>query len=176
VGRLKGLYKEGRLVLTHQTLERAMVYLHEDRYLDALGLAKRDITVKDQRRYNRVTQGAELKENERSKLAKGYYSQAFRETLEAQRQQRKLAQQRGEIGEALMIDDEFMAGNKLMAMSFYNMEEDSLSQLGNGPPHHRRPVSNQSLGTHAGLMSNHNQPTTTTFEDSVTKPSSGDNN
>jgi len=41
------LYKDGKLVLTHQTLERALVYLNEDRYMDALGLAKRDITAKD---------------------------------------------------------------------------------------------------------------------------------
>jgi len=44
---LKQLYVKGRLVLTHQTLERALVYLNEDRYLEALGLTKREINVKN---------------------------------------------------------------------------------------------------------------------------------
>jgi hypothetical protein len=47
LSKLKQLYKDGKLVLTHQTLERALVYLNEERYMDALGLAKRDITAKD---------------------------------------------------------------------------------------------------------------------------------
>jgi hypothetical protein len=59
------------LVLTHQTLERALVYLNEDKYMDALGLAKRDITAKDQRRFARVTQGALVKEREREKNVYG---------------------------------------------------------------------------------------------------------
>ncbi|TNV88247.1 hypothetical protein FGO68_gene13755 [Halteria grandinella] len=157
IGKLKGLYKDGKLILTHQTLERAIVYLNEDRYLEALGLAKREITEKDQRRFNRVTQGAQLKENEKAKNAKGYYSQAFRETLEAQREQRKRAAQKGEIGDALAIEEEFMSGNKLMGASYYTNaytlnDDDNTSMMG-PPEHHRRPVSNQSLGTHIGQMS-----------------------
>lgn len=80
MGKLKQLYKDGKLVLTHQTLERALVYLNEDRYMDALGLARREINDKDVKRFNRVTQIASIKENEKEKLK---YSKAFRETLEA---------------------------------------------------------------------------------------------
>jgi hypothetical protein len=79
LSKLKQLYKDGKLVLTHQTLERALVYLNEDRYMDALGLAKRDITAKDQKRFARVTQGALVKERERDKEL---YGEEYRDTVD----------------------------------------------------------------------------------------------
>lgn len=65
--------------MTHQTLERALVYLNEERYMDALGLAKRDITAKDQKRFARVTQGALVKERERDKEL---YGEGYRDTVD----------------------------------------------------------------------------------------------
>ena len=47
INHLKDVYKEGKLVLTHQTLERAVVYLNENRYFDAIGIARREVEEKD---------------------------------------------------------------------------------------------------------------------------------
>lgn len=67
VGNLKKMYKDGKLILTQKTLERAQVYLNEDRYYEALGLGKREVEVKDVRRFNRMAHGAEVMHNERNK-------------------------------------------------------------------------------------------------------------
>jgi len=67
ISKLKELYKDGRVVLTQKTLERAQVYLDEDKYLEALGLGRREIDEKDLKRYNRLAVGAEIKHNEREK-------------------------------------------------------------------------------------------------------------
>jgi hypothetical protein len=67
VGNLKKMYKDGRLILTQKTLERAQVYLNEDRYQEALGLGRREVDEKEARRFNRMAQGAEIKHNERMK-------------------------------------------------------------------------------------------------------------
>ena len=48
-------------------MERAQVYLNEDRYYEALGLGRREVDEKDARRFNRMAQGAEIKHNERMK-------------------------------------------------------------------------------------------------------------
>lgn len=64
VGNLKKMYKDGRLILTQKTLERAQVYLNEDRYYEALGLGRREVDEKEARRFNRMAQGAEIKHNE----------------------------------------------------------------------------------------------------------------
>jgi hypothetical protein len=47
--------------------------------MDALGLAKRDITAKDQKRFARVTQGALVKERERDKEL---YGEGYRDTVD----------------------------------------------------------------------------------------------
>lgn len=54
VGNLKKMYKDGRLILTQKTLERAQVYLNEDRYYEALGLGRREVDEKEARRFNRM--------------------------------------------------------------------------------------------------------------------------
>ena len=41
--------------------------MNEDRYSEALGMGRREISEKEARRYNRVCQGAELLHNERAK-------------------------------------------------------------------------------------------------------------
>jgi hypothetical protein len=71
VGNLKKMYKDGRLILTQKTLERAQVYLNEDRYQEALGLGRREVDEREARRFNRMAVGAEIKDNERMK-AEGY--------------------------------------------------------------------------------------------------------
>jgi hypothetical protein len=78
VSKLKELYKEGRVVLTQKTLERAQVYLDEDRYLEALGLGRRDVEEKELKRFNRMAIGAEIKHNEREKAM---YSEAFSKNM-----------------------------------------------------------------------------------------------
>ena len=44
---LKQLYTSGKLILTHQTLERALVYLNEERMMQAIGLGKRELSLKE---------------------------------------------------------------------------------------------------------------------------------
>ena len=63
-----------------------MVYLNEDRYMDALGLAKREISVKDQKRFNRVTAGELVKERER---VKHRYGEGYRDERDAMRRIRE---------------------------------------------------------------------------------------
>jgi hypothetical protein len=79
VNNLKNVYKQGKLVLTHQTLERAQVYLNEDRYFEALGLGRREVTENELRRYNRVTVGAEIKQTEKEN---NMYSKTFRRNMD----------------------------------------------------------------------------------------------
>ncbi len=57
-----------------------MVYLNEDRYLEALGLGRREISVKEQRRFNRVTANELVKERER---VKHIYGQDYRDQRDA---------------------------------------------------------------------------------------------
>jgi uncharacterized protein YifE (UPF0438 family) len=78
ISKIKDLYMEGRVVLTHKTLERAQVYLDEDKYLEALGLGRREVEEKDLKRFNRMTVGAEIKHNEREKAM---YSEAFTKNM-----------------------------------------------------------------------------------------------
>jgi hypothetical protein len=60
-------------------LERAVVYLNEDRYYEALGLGRRDINENEMRRYNRMAVGAEIKHNEKEKAL---YSNTFRKNMD----------------------------------------------------------------------------------------------
>jgi len=54
VNKLKEVYKEGKLVLTHQTLERALVYLNIDKYFQAIGVGKREVEEVTKKRFDRV--------------------------------------------------------------------------------------------------------------------------
>ena len=147
VRNLKTLYTSGKLVLTHQTLERALVYLNEERYMESLGLAKREISLKDQRRYTRVTQGGMVKENEKEKQM---YGEAH-------------LQRRPAKGDPLDIDDRFFEGH--LRDSFY------------APHHHKRAESQSSRGamlanqtTHAALISSdENQSSSQTLQGIVVK-------
>jgi hypothetical protein len=106
VSKLKELYKEGRVVLTQKTLERAQVYLDEDRYLEALGLGRRDVEEKELKRFNRMAVGAEIKHNEREKAM---YSEAFSKNM------RKGGKFQNYNNEDLFLDE--MGGGKGVGMT-----------------------------------------------------------
>ena len=106
VGNLKKMYKDGRLVLTQKTLERAQVYLNEDKYFEALGYGRREISEKDQRRFNRMAVGAEIKHNERQKHM---YDDHFAKNMDLRKGGVPGAQYQ-DPGKEMMIDDEYMDG------------------------------------------------------------------
>ena len=140
--KLKDLYKDGKLVLTHQTLERALVYLNEDRYMESLGLAKREISVKDQRRFNRVAAGEIIKERER---VKHIFGEDYRDERDAMRRARE-----GKEGE-LVVDQQFIDGE------YTPMENKG---------RHRRPDSTVSYNSVQGFMSPMNEGPYGEIEDS----------
>jgi hypothetical protein len=107
VSHLKNLYKEGKVVLTQQTLERAQVYLNEDRYMDALGLARRDVTDKELKRFQRMAQGAEVKHNEREKAQ---YTNTFVKNMDMRRDH--ISGTYIDPNRDILIDDEYMQGLK----------------------------------------------------------------
>ncbi len=147
LGKLKQLYKDGKLVLTHQTLERALVYLNEDRYMDALGLAKRDITAKDQKRFARVTQGALVKERERDK---DIYGEEYRNTVDQKRKMHNAMGVRGKNEQHIAINEEFMHGGKMMLNEAYDDEAAKGRQKRQG---NFRNESTLSYSSHIGFVS-----------------------
>ena len=52
--------------------------MDEDKYLEALGLGRRDVDERDLKRYNRMALGAEIKHNEREKAL---FNEAFKKNM-----------------------------------------------------------------------------------------------
>jgi len=67
--------------------------------MEALGLARREINVKDQRRFSRVTAGEMIKDRER---VKHVFGEEYRDQRDAMRRVRE-----GKEGE-LVVDEEFI--------------------------------------------------------------------
>lgn len=67
--------------------------------MEALGLARREINLKEQRRFNRVTAGEIVKERER---VKHVFGEEYRDQRDAMRRVRE-----GKEGE-LVVDEEFI--------------------------------------------------------------------
>lgn len=105
VNKLKEVYKEGKLVLTHQTLERSLVYLNIDKYFQAIGLGKREIEEVEKRRFDRLAQGAKIKSNEK---AKSEFTREFRKNMDL----RKRTDGPIDPDAQLVIDDEYIEGLK----------------------------------------------------------------
>lgn len=72
-------------------------------------MGRRELDEKEQRRYNRMTQGAEIKHNEKEK---SMYSHTFRKNMDRKNKDGKVTTALGPLEDGISVDDEYLEGIK----------------------------------------------------------------
>jgi len=118
--------------------------------MDALGLARRDITDKELKRFQRMAQGAEVKHNEREKAQ---YSNTFVKNMDMRRDH--ITGTYIDPNRDILIDDEYMQG--LKKNPYLHPSEEANFKMHEGKVVGIRPESQQTIKSGASGYNGENE-------------------